>query len=79
MWPPRIFHPWLWLDSEWAGTVRHVSSPFGAEPRSGEQIGLRPDAKAVKAVLTGDLNREPFAEETLRLVENLIRFLQKEC
>ena len=57
------------------GTFRLL---LGAEPRSGEQIGLRPDAKAVKAVLTGDLNGEPFTEETLRLVENLIRFLQKD-
>ena len=56
------------------GTFRLL---LGAEPLAGDHLGLRPDAKAVKAALTGDLNREPFTEETLRLVEALIRYLRR--
>ena len=44
---------------------------LGAEPHSGEQIGLRPDARAFAARLRGDLEREPFSEATLRLIEDL--------
>ena len=51
---------------------------LGAEPHSGEQIGLRPDARALAARLRGDLEREPFSESTLRLIEDLTRFLKKE-
>jgi len=57
------------------GTFRLM---LGAEPHTGEQIGLRPDAQAVKRALTSDLNHEAFTETTLRLVENLVRFLRKE-
>lgn len=57
------------------GTFRLL---LGAEPHAGEHIGLRPDPAALKTTLTTDLNREPFTEETLRLVENLIRFMRKE-
>ncbi|RMH04529.1 MAG: hypothetical protein D6704_10905 [Nitrospirae bacterium] len=49
---------------------------MGAEPRSGEQVGL--DAQAMKPAFMADLNREPYTETPLRLVENLIRFLRKE-
>ncbi|HVO26244.1 MAG TPA: helicase-related protein [Candidatus Margulisiibacteriota bacterium] len=51
---------------------------LGAEPYSGEQIGLRPDARAFAARLRGDLEREPFSEATLRLIEDLTRFLKQE-
>lgn len=57
------------------GTFRLL---IGAEPHVGEDVGLHPDAKAIKVALTGDLNREPFTEETLRLVEDLIRYLRKD-
>jgi hypothetical protein len=51
---------------------------LGAEPRGGEHIGLHPNPGAVKAALTADLNREPFTEDSLRLVEDLIRFVRKD-
>ncbi|TKB71602.1 MAG: helicase [Nitrospira sp.] len=57
------------------GTFRLL---LGAEPHAGEDVGLHANAKAVKAALTGDLNREPFTEETLRLIEDLIRYLRKD-
>ncbi len=43
---------------------------LGAEPRAAEQIGLRPEVTALAAAIRGDLEREPFAEATLRLVED---------
>jgi hypothetical protein len=51
---------------------------LGAEPRAGEQLGLKPDAKATLATMRADLDAEPFAEETLGSVEDLIRFLRRE-
>jgi phosphatidylserine/phosphatidylglycerophosphate/cardiolipin synthase-like enzyme len=51
---------------------------LGAEPYSGEQIGLRPDARGLAARLRGDLEREPFSEATLRLIKDLTRFLKQE-
>ncbi len=51
---------------------------LGAEPHSGEQIGLRPNARALAARLRGDLEREPFSEATLRLIEDLVRFLRQD-
>jgi superfamily II DNA or RNA helicase len=51
---------------------------LGAEPKSGEQIGLRPDAKSSKTILRADLEQELFSEETLRTVEDLIRYLRQE-
>lgn len=51
---------------------------IGEKPRSGESVGLRPDAKALLAAMRADLEAEPFTEETLRLVEDLIRFLRRE-
>ena len=67
----RLLHEGL----DQLGTFRLL---LGAEPHAGEHIGLRPDPAVLKASLTTDLNREPFTEEMLRLVENLIRFLRKE-
>ena len=51
---------------------------LGAEPRSGEQIGLRPDTGVVKGLIRKDLEEIPFDENTLRLVEDLIAYLQRE-
>lgn len=50
---------------------------LGAEPRGAEQVGLRPDARMLAAAIRGDLEREPFTEATLRLVEDFIRFLRR--
>lgn len=51
---------------------------LGSEPQAGLDLGLKPDASAIKALLQGDLEAEPFSEETLRLVEDLIAFLRAE-
>jgi hypothetical protein len=51
---------------------------LGAEPRTGEQIGLRPDAGMVRGLIRKDLEELPFDESTLRLVEDLIAYLQRE-
>ena len=50
----------------------------GAEPTSGEQLGLRPDALVVRGLIRRDLEQLPFDEKTLRLVEDLIGYLQRE-
>jgi superfamily II DNA or RNA helicase len=47
---------------------------LGDKPREGEDIGMRPDSAAY---LRHELNAEPFTEATLRLVEELIRFLRR--
>jgi superfamily II DNA or RNA helicase len=51
---------------------------LGAEPTSGEQLGLRPDVVAVRGLIRRDLEQLPFDEKTLRLVEDLIAYLQSE-
>jgi hypothetical protein len=51
---------------------------LGAEPHSGEQIGLRPDTRVLAARIRGDLEREPFSKATLRLIEDLIGFLRRD-
>jgi SNF2 family DNA or RNA helicase len=51
---------------------------LGAEPHRGEQIGLRREKEVLKGLLRRDLEEEPFSEEMLRLVEDLIRFLRRE-
>jgi PLD-like domain len=51
---------------------------LGAEPTTGEQIGLRPDAGTFKKLIRGDLETLPFNEVTLRLVEELIAFLRRD-
>lgn len=50
---------------------------IGAEPTEGSEIGLRPERQSLRK-LAGDLAAEPFREETLRLVEELIAFLRTE-
>jgi superfamily II DNA or RNA helicase len=51
---------------------------LGAEPATGEQIGLRPDPDFVKGRIRRDLEVLPFDEATLRLVEDLIAYLRRE-
>jgi superfamily II DNA or RNA helicase len=62
---------------EQLANVRSFRLLLGFEPEGGADVGLRPDAKALRALLRGDLEREPFSEETLRLVEDLIAFLRQ--
>lgn len=63
---------------EGLGTLGNFRLLLGAEPHTGEQIGLRPEARALAARIRGDIEREPFSEATLRLIEDLIRFLRKD-
>jgi superfamily II DNA or RNA helicase len=51
---------------------------LGAEPTSGEELGLRPNAGAVKGLLRENLESLPFNEKTILLVEDLISFLRRE-
>lgn len=55
--------------------VHHFRLLLGDKPLEGEDIGLRPDSAAY---LRHELNAEPFTEATLRLVEDLIRFLRRD-
>lgn len=55
--------------------VRHFRLLLGDKPAEGEDIGLRPDSTQY---LRHELNAEPFTESTLRLVEDLIRFLRRD-
>jgi len=50
---------------------------LGAEPRSGEDVGMRPDGRQLTRLLRGDLEAEAFTPAALELVENLIRFLRR--
>jgi len=50
---------------------------LGAEPVTGEQIGLKPGPDAVNGLIRKDLEVLPFDEATLRLVEDLIAYLQQ--
>jgi len=56
-------------------SVRHFRLLLGDKPTEGEDIGLRPDSTAY---LRHELNAEPYTESTLRLVEDLIRFLRRD-
>lgn len=50
---------------------------IGSDPQTGADIGLKPnDKRALEARLRGDLEAEPFNQEMLRLVEELIAFLR---
>jgi len=55
--------------------VRHFRLLLGDRPDAGDDIGLQPDSAAY---LRHELNAEPLTEETMCLVENLIRFLRRE-
>ena len=56
------------------GSVRLL---LGAEPRTGEDVGLKPRLAALQAALRGDLATEPYTPATLELVEDLVRFLSQ--
>src|SRR5271155_2429344 len=51
---------------------------IGSDPKSASDVGLRPNQKLLARQLSGDVEAEPFTEETLRLVEDLIAFLRSE-
>ena len=51
---------------------------LGTDPQSGADLGLKVDPNALKARFKGDLEAEPFTQETLKLVEDLITYLQAE-
>ena len=51
---------------------------LGAQPTSGEQVGLRPDPGVICGLLKNDLQTMAFDEKTLRLVEDLIAYLQRD-
>ena len=50
---------------------------LGVEPATGEHIGLHPDTNLVRHQLRTHLEQEPFKEQTLRLVEDLVAFLRR--
>jgi superfamily II DNA or RNA helicase len=51
---------------------------LGAEPEGGSDLGLRPNAAQVQRLLKKDLETLPYAEQTLRLVEDLIAYLRRD-
>lgn len=51
---------------------------LGDEPTEGEEIGLRAKEPRIVRGLWGDLEKEPFTEETLRAIEDLIAFLRQD-
>lgn len=51
---------------------------LGFQPVEAKDIGLRPNVTALKSALRGDIEWEPYTEETLRLVEDLIACLRRE-
>ena len=60
------------------GQLRSLRLLLGFEPKTGPDLGLRPDANALSATMRGDLEQEPFTEETLRLVEDLVAYLHRD-
>lgn len=50
---------------------------LGFQPVEAKDVGLRPSAAALKKALRGDLEVEPYREEVLRLVEDLIAYLRR--
>ncbi|MCK4374742.1 MAG: helicase, partial [Candidatus Brocadiae bacterium] len=50
---------------------------LGARIRSGEDVGLRPGTYELPRLIGEELSREPYDEQTLRLVEDLIAFLRQ--
>lgn len=51
---------------------------LGAEPKSGDQLGLKAANDAVKGLIRQDLEALPYDENTVRAVEDLIAFLQRD-
>ncbi|NTV46235.1 MAG: helicase, partial [Chlorobiales bacterium] len=58
-------------------TLRSFRLLLGFQPVEAKDLGMRPSASALKRLLRGDLNAEAFSQETLRLVEDLIDYLQR--
>jgi len=50
---------------------------LGLEPTTGVELGVKPDAGKLPRLLSQDLADESFNSNTMRLVEDLIRFLRK--
>ncbi len=50
---------------------------LGFQPVEAKDVGLRPSAASLKKWLRGDLEGEPYREDTLRLVEDLIAYLRR--
>jgi SNF2 family DNA or RNA helicase len=51
---------------------------LGFEPATGQDLGLKLDNRVLAAALRGDLERLPFNEQTMLLVEELVAFLRRE-
>jgi superfamily II DNA or RNA helicase len=51
---------------------------LGAQPTTGEQVGLHPDPGVIRGLLKSDLETMAFDEKTLRLVEDLTGYLQRD-
>jgi hypothetical protein len=64
--------------AEGLGELGNLRLLLGAEPASGEQVGLRPDRVRLRRTIGKDLSALPFDERTLRLVEELIRYLRRD-
>lgn len=63
---------------EGLGRLGNLRLLLGAEPTSGVDLGVRPSQGVVKGFIGHDLNQAAFDEKTLRAVEELIAFLQRE-
>jgi superfamily II DNA or RNA helicase len=63
----------LLRDNLW--NVANFRLLLGDQPDTGADVGLRPNSAAY---LRKELNAEPFNEATLRLVEDLVRFLRRD-
>lgn len=59
-------------------SLRSFRLLLGFQPAESADVGLRPSASALQRALRGDLNAEPYTEETLRLVEDLIAWLRRD-
>ena len=51
---------------------------LGAEPTTGEEVGLRPERRTARGLFARDVADLPFDEKTLREVEALVRYLRRE-
>lgn len=58
-------------------TLRSFRLLLGFEPKAGPDVGLRPSAKTLTLTLRGELEQTPLNEQTLRLVEDLIAYLNR--
>lgn len=50
---------------------------LGFEPQAGADVGLRSPREVLRGGLRAEIEREPFSEATLQLVEDLVAFLQR--